>query len=211
LDILTRLNERLLEGRPRLGEITWRENAPGFEMARVRLKFGARLGPDDLFLARFDPAKYAFQPYHESEFPESNPTALSGWAERFPEAAALINGGQYYPNRSPMGTLTRNGLELSETTHPQWKGFLASQPAEAAPPGAPLATIIDTQPSGRLRPEGYRDVIQSFMLLDQYGLIRVRDSHNLAGRSAVGQDREGRVILIMTPSAMTLYDLALAL
>lgn len=213
LDIITRLNERLLAARPKLGAVKWRENAPGFEIARTRLLFGARLGPDDLFLARFDPSVYTFRPYHESEFPDGGPTAMSGWADRIKGAAAIINGGQYYPDRSYMGLLARDGQSLSSTTHPQWKGFLAASPRPDAPPGAPAAAIIDLHGSGRepWKPEHYHNVMQSFMLLDHNGIVRVRNSRNLAGRAAVGQDKAGRIVLIMTPAAVTLYDLALVL
>ncbi len=211
-DLLGRLNNRLLAVRPRLGPITWRESAPGFEAARSRLLYGARLGPNDLFLARFDPARFSFRPYHEKEYPDSPQVSIGGWAERLGQAAALINAGQYYPDRAYMGVLKRDGQSLSAGPHPQWKGYLVSEPAEDAPPGAPAAAIIDQQTNREpWEPRHYRNVMQSFMLLDQNGRIRVRDSHNLACRAAIGQDREGRILLIMTPAAVSLYDLAMAL
>jgi len=211
-DLLGRLNERLLKARPRLGPVTWRENAPGFEAGRTRLLYGARLGPDDLFLVRFDPARFAFRPYHEKEYPEAGQVNIGGWAERLVSASALINSGQYYPDRAYMGLLNRAGQSLSAKAHPQWKGVLVSEPKPAAPAGAPAAALIDLQdnPEAR-RPEDYQNAMQSFMLLDRKGNIRVRDSRNLAGRAAIGQDREGRILLIMTPAATTLYDLASAL
>ena len=213
LDIVTRLNEKLLAGRPRLGAVKWRENAPGFEMTRTRLLFGARVGPDDLFLARFDPAQYTFRPYHENEFPEGGQLAMGDWADRIQGAAALINGGQYYPDRSYMGLLSRDGRSLSAKAHPQWKGFLVAAPRDDAPSGAPPAAVLDLHGDNPLpwRPEHYQSVMQSFMLLDHNGVIRVRDSRNLAGRAAVGQDKAGRIVLIMTPAAISLYDLAVAL
>ncbi len=211
LDILTRLNQRLTAGRPRLGPVTWRESAPGCDLARPQLLYGARLGPADLFLVRFDPARFSFRPYQESEYPGAEPADIRGWAERLGRATALINGGQYYPDRSYMGLLGRSGENLSAKFHPQWKGFLVAEPGPDAPADAPAATILDLSNPGPLRPEQYRCAMQSFMLLDRRGTIRVRDSHNLAGRSAIGQDREGRIVLIMTPAAISLYDLALVL
>lgn len=211
-DLLTRLNARLLKVRPRLGPVTWRENAPGFEAGRARLLYGARLGPDDLYLVRFDPARFAFRPYHESEYSGAGQVNIGGWAERLSSAVALINSGQYYPDRSYMGLLNRADHKLSAKAHPQWKGFLVSEPKASAPPGAPAATLIDLQNHPELwLPEHYQNVMQSFMLLDRKGRVRVRDSRSLAGRAAVGQDREGRLLLIMTPAAITLFDLALVL
>ncbi len=212
LDILTRLNERLGLKRPKLGRIQWRENAPGLEAARAVLFYGARIGPADLFLVRIDPSRYDLKPYHENEFPEEAQVNLSGWADRLKEASALINGGQYYPDRAYMGYLSRDGKIISPGVHPGWKAFLAFAPNPEAPAGHPRATVIDHEEKGRrLMPEDYRHVVQSFMILDSEGRIRVRDSHNLAGRAAIGEDEGGRLILIMTPAAVSLHDLAVIL
>jgi len=189
--------------------ITWRTAAPGFDWARTEIIYGARFGPNDLYLARFDPARYVFKPYHESEF--AAPVDLSGWGERFPSLPALINAGQFYPDRRYMGRLRRDGLEISPADHGRWRGFLVSVP-RTKPPRGPASAIIDQEnPKPGLDPEHYLNVMQSFMLLDRGGRIRVRDTANLAARAAVAEDQEGRLLLIMTPAAMSLHDLALAL
>lgn len=214
LDLLERLNERLLKSRPRLGRLSWQESGPGFEAARTELLYGARFGPPDLYLARFDPARFTFRPYHENEFADQDKVNISGWAGRLPAAAAIINSGQYYPDRTYMGLLARDGRSLSAGAHRQWKGVVAADPGPetATAAGVPAAGVIDLQDQQESRrPEHYRNLMQSFMLLDRRGNIRVRDSHSLAGRAAVAEDREGRIVLIMTPAAVSLYDLALAL
>lgn len=211
LDIITSLNQRLLAGRNKLGPVKWREIAPGFQLARAKLLYGVRMGNNDLFLARFDPNLYAFKPYHENEFPNEPQVDIHGWSQRLKQAPALINGGQYYPDRSYMGTITRQGQILAPKPHPQWKGYLVSTPTTNAPPNAPKAAIIDQNHPGTLQPVHYLNSFQSYMLLDEKGTIRVRNTHNLAGRTAIAQDKQGRLILIMTPGAISLYDLALAL
>jgi hypothetical protein len=202
------LVRRLLE-RPRVERFTWRTEAPGFDWARTKINYGARFGPNDLYLARFAPDRYIFKPYHESEFPGA--VNLSGWGERFPALPALINAGQFYPDRRYMGRLRRDGQEISPDDHARWKGFLVSAP-RAGPTRGPASAIIDleNQEPG-LKPENYLNVMQSFMLLDRTGRIRVRDTANLAARAAVAEDQEGRLWLIMTPAAISLHDLALTL
>jgi len=210
-DTLIRLAETLgrrLLSRPRLERFAWQTEAPGFDWARTRINFGARFGLGYLYLARFDPARYLFKPYHESEF--AGPVNLSGWAERLPSARALITAGQFYPDRNYMGRLRRDGQELSPRDHARWRGFLVSAPRSS--PQRPEAGIIDLESAEQGRqPDDYLNVMQSFMLLDRAGRIRVRDSANLAARAAVAEDREGRLLLLMTPAAISLYDLALVL
>ncbi len=212
LDILQRLNQRLMRSRPSLGPVKWLEHEKGFEAARVELLYGARFGPADLFLARFDPTLFALKPYHESEFPLEPQANIALWAQRLPQAAALINAGQYYPDRSYMGSLFRDGQSLSSGPHSQWKGLVVSGPGPEAPAGAPEAALLDLlEAPADWRPEHYQNQMQSFMMLDAQGRVRVRDSQQLASRAALGQDKQGRLILIMTPAAVSLYDLAVAL
>jgi hypothetical protein len=92
IDLAETLVRRLMD-RPRLESFTWEAGADGFDWARTKITYGARFGPGDLYLARFDPARHLFKPYHESEF--TGPANLSGWEERLPAARALINAGQF--------------------------------------------------------------------------------------------------------------------
>jgi hypothetical protein len=210
-DTLIRLTETLsrrLLGRPRLESFTWQSLAPGFDWAKTRINYGARFGPDYLYLARFDPNLYLFKPYHESEFTE--PVNLSGWGERFPSATALINAGQFYPDRRYMGRLRRDGREISPSDHAKWRGFLVSGPRSGIQ--GPGSAIIDLEvPEPGQKPDSYLNAMQSFMLLDRTGRIRVRDTAYLAARAVVAEDREGRLLLLMTPAAISLHDLALAI
>jgi hypothetical protein len=203
-------NARRPEAARRLAPFAWQEAGPGFEWARAGLLYGAGPGPNDLYLARFDPARHIFRPYQETDMPGS--VDMEGWAGRLTAALALINAGQYYPDRRYMGRLRRDGRDLSPDDHPRWQGFLVSDPRPEAPPGLPPAAVIDRKnPEPGLDPSHYLNVMQSFMLLDRRGRPRVRDSANLAARAAVAEDRAGRILLLMTPAAVSLHDLALVL
>lgn len=87
-----------------------------------------------------------------------------------------------------------------------------SDPGPEALPNAPRAAVLDLElKEPPLQPEQYRNVMQSLMLLDSRGRVRVKDSYYLASRAAIGQDRAGRIWAIMSPGAISLRDLALAL
>jgi hypothetical protein len=109
-----------------------------------------------------------------------------------------------------MGRLRRDGRELSPGDHARWRGFLVSGPRSGAhKPDAAILDLENQEPD--LEPDYYLNVMQSFMLLDRTGRIRVRDTARLAARTAVAEDQEGRLLLIMTPAAISLHDLALML
>jgi hypothetical protein len=54
----------------------------------------------------------------------------------------------------------------------------------------------------------YRQVAQSLMLLDRFGHIRVRRSPVVSHRTAVAQDKAGRILVIITEGGYTLWEFA---
>lgn len=212
---LQEMNSILSAKRPGLSPFDWQEMEGGFQTATAYMRYGPRLGGRELHMARFNPAGFDFQPWHEKELGIDSPKetlGIEGWAARLPLAASIINGGQYEVDRSYIGWLRRDGHYISEQRKRSWSAFFVSNPQAEAGSGAPKATIIDAEESGRsLRPETYENIMQSLMLLDAKGKIRVNNSFHLASRAAVAEDKEGWIWFIMAPGAISLHDLATVL
>jgi len=62
----------------------------------------------------------------------------------------------------------------------------------------------------RLDPDslGWGEVAQSFMLFDRDGKVRVRHSDQVAARTAVAEDRGGRIVVLTSEGGYTLWDFA---
>jgi hypothetical protein len=52
----------------------------------------------------------------------------------------------------------------------------------------------------------WREVAQSFMLFDRGGNLRVRRSEQVANRTAVAEDRRGRIVVATTEGGYTLWE-----
>jgi uncharacterized protein YigE (DUF2233 family) len=167
---------------------------------------GARKGSPTVAVLRVDPARWRLDLFHRSE-PSAAGRArdADGW-QQLTGAAVVLNAGQYYPDQSPMGIFLKEGRNLGSRLLPKWKGVLAAEPRG---PGHPPATILDLERE-LFHPERspFRVALQSFMLLDRGGRKRVRRSDWHASRSAVAVDRQGRLLLVHTEGAWTLWDLA---
>ena len=208
---LKSFGQRLGGNWPRLEAFTWRNVVPGLDTADVPLRYGVRMGPRVMHIARLNPDLYDFKPYHERDLNiavERDALNIAGWSRKLPEAAALINGGQYYENRDYIGLLRRDGRYLSDKKHKSWSGYLVSGPRPEAPAEAPRAAVLDLEKEKNLKPQHFDNVMQSLMLFDDSGKIRVNNSHYLASRAAVGQDEQGRIWFIMNPGAVSLHDWA---
>jgi hypothetical protein len=171
-------------------------------------------------LVRASPKYFRIAPYHESEREnwKEFPGTIKAWAKRLPEAPFIINGGQYYPNRDYMGSLKRQGKDLGGPAHTGFKGFLVQDPLtnDAKEPQAKIMDLelspleASSEVSAEVSiPDGYDTVIQSYMVLDRLGQIRVKATDRLASRAVLGFDKEGWAICVVVKGAITLKDLAL--
>ncbi len=211
---LRALKQRLDILWPRLEPFDWRRTAPGCDTAEIPLRYGVRMGPRVMRVVRLDPKLYDFKPYHERDFnitDEREALNIEGWQRLLSSAVALINGGQYFTNRDYIGILRRDGQYLSGKARQSWSGYLVSGPRPGAPAGAPRAAVLDMEREKTLNPEHFDQIMQSLMLLDDSGKIRVNNSYYLASRAGVGQDAQGRIWLIMVPGAISLHDWATVL
>jgi hypothetical protein len=205
---LSELNYYLAAG-PVGRSVDWRLLEPGLWRAEVGVFFGPRLGPKEVTLIKASPDHFRFAPYHEAEKDvwKDQPGDARLWARRLPEARVVVNGAQYYPDRSHMGTLRRRGKKLGGREHAVWKGFLVQEPS--LPSAAPqLLLDAELTDPARRKQDDYGTVVQSYMVLDSLGRVRVKKSDRLASRAAVGLDREGQLVVVFVRGAIALADLA---
>ncbi|HYV51348.1 MAG TPA: phosphodiester glycosidase family protein [Dongiaceae bacterium] len=186
---------------PSLTPPRWKELAGGVAFARVEATRYCRLGSVGIAAVRLDPTRCRIEPYHENEF--SDRATILDWEARL-KAPVILNAGLYDTNRRHLGTLRRQGRDLGGSRHVSWKGELALEPREE---GLLPAVLLDLSlPEDIALETKYATAVQSMMLFDRNGEIRVRRSDRIARRSAVALDRQGRVLLLVTEGAYTLWE-----
>ncbi len=182
----------------------WRTLKPGLEFATMRGAPFCRQGSPDIALLRIDPARAIVRVHHFTQEAVDAPPNIVEW-QRLTGAHAVFNAGQFYPDWSYMGMLVSNGHVVSKRAHPGFKAALVAAPVE----GAASAHVLDLErvplDPRELR---WRELAQSFMLFDSAGRIRVRESDRVANRTAVGEDRHGRLVVITSEGAYTMRDFA---
>jgi len=182
----------------------WRTLGPGVEFATLRGEPYCRSGSAEIAALRLDPAHARLRMIHFSLINAARPLNIVEWQRRT-GALAVFNGGQFYPDWSYMGLLVCSGRVVSADPHPGFKAALVASPML----GAPDIRVLDLekQPLDPHAP-GWREVAQSFMLFDRSGAVRVRRTDHVANRTAVLEDRHGRVVVLTTEGGYTLADLA---
>ena len=190
-------------------EPRWRVIAPGLEFATFHGEPYCRRGSAALAVLRLDPERVQLRVRHYRQSRDlagrsSEPPDVVEW-QRQTGALAVFNAGQFYPDWSYMGLLASGGHWLSRRAH---VGYHAVLVADRPGPGEgahvlDLASIPTTPES-----LAWNEVAQSFMLFDSAGTLRVRRSERIANRTIVGEDKRGRIVVMVTEGAYTLADLA---
>lgn len=185
----------------------WREVVPGLEFALVDGGHWCRRGSANLAVLRLDPERVAVRVHHCLQREDPRPLDIVEWQKTL-GGAAVFNAGQYYPDLSYMGLLVSRGHVLSGRLHATFQAALVADRV----PGGGGARVLDLQrhPINAARP-GWREVAQSFMLIDETGAVRVRRSDKVANRTAVAEDNHGHLLVVVSEGGYTLSDFADAL
>jgi hypothetical protein len=198
----------------------WRALRPGLEMATLHGEPFCRHGSAQIAVLRIDPANFAIRARHYSLTGEGEPPDIVGW-QRATHALAVFNAGQFYPDNSYMGLLVCSGKIVSSDLHPGFKAALVARGGPGAEsgrsagrkrsdrvsPGEARVLDLTREPLDAKRPE-WAQVAQSFMLFDEAGGVRVRKSDRVANRTVVAEDSRGRLLVITSEGAYTLWDFA---
>lgn len=177
---------------------------PGMEFALVRGEPYCRMGLSEIAVLRLDPRRVRLRMRHYTQNGERLPLDILEW-ERRTGALAVFNAGQYYPDYSYMGLFVSGGETISPKLHAGFKAALVADPRS----GGPGARVLDLDEHPIRADElPWREAAQSFMLFDDDGRIRVRNSGQVAYRTAVGEDAQGRLLVMATEGGYTLYELA---
>jgi uncharacterized protein YigE (DUF2233 family) len=166
----------------------WRAIVPGLEYRELDITVDQRA--ERLRLARADPQQLRFRVVANDQ-----PRRVSAWLEK--EGALLaVNGGYFDPNNRALGLLIHEGV-VSGQPYQGFGGMLAVggegvrvrwNVAEPYTPDEPLTSGLQNFPMLVL-PGGAPNTG-----IDDNGLI--------APRTAVGQDRQGRIVFVVSPGAV---------
>lgn len=185
------------------GSPRFKNVAPGLEFTLIRGD-PLRSGSSQIAVMRLDPARVRLRVHHYTREPDRKPLNILEWQRRT-GALAVFNAGQYYPDLSYMGMLVSGGDVVSGRLHPSYQAALVASPVK----GGPQARVLDLadEPLDTSTP-AWKEVAQSFMLFDRRGRIRTRKSSQIANRTVVAEDRQGRLLVITSEGAYTLHEFA---
>lgn len=186
---------------PHAGEAGWSVLQPGLERRLLRIYDNQNQPVETLYVWRLD------QKYFRLDVGfDPSPKTLERWQQET-NAAIVMNGGyfsieneRYYPD----GLTVIDGV-TSGRSFVGYGGMLTIDPSGA------VLRWLEQKPY--LPGEQFQAALQSFPVLvkpgGQLGFGPEREDHKKARRTAIGQDREGRILFLIAPQGyFTLHELS---
>ncbi len=138
---------------------------------------------------RINPAQYVFRAHYSP----GNGLSLNEWRERLPDATLIINANFYTPQETVLGLLVSEGQVYGQSYVNRGGTFVVEN-------GVPRVRSTTQEP---YRGESLEQAVQGFPMLvlnNQQAYTDPAQTRS-ARRTVIGQDAQGRIVLMVTPLA----------
>ncbi len=172
----------------------WQAVFPGVEYRELKVTYGDR--SDRLYLARIDPAQARFRVLYDPD----QPRRVSEWLSDT-QAQVVLNGNYFDPENRALGLVIQDGQVIGGVPYPGFGGMFAVVGDQARV----RWNVIEPYTG-----EPLTYALQNFPMLVLPGgqpNLDIDDDQHVAPRTAVGQDRSGRIVFVVSPGlSFTLTD-----
>jgi hypothetical protein len=184
------------------GEV-WTELEPGLELARFDSKTRASEAWGDLVVLRVDPAAWDLKVVAAALQPDDRNRNIREWSEDF-DLTAAINAGMYQADKKThVGYCMVDGEIISKYPN-KYRSAATFDPVDDADPEFRIYDLDEvTLEELKLR---YRTVVQNLRLIKRSGKNRWEQSKDRWREAALGEDSQGRALLISCRKALSMHD-----
>jgi hypothetical protein len=177
--------------------------AKGIEYGVLQVKPFPEIGDGIIHIARIDPAKAQLKLLPASEYDKKSRTTAR-WCKEF-NLVAAINAGMYQEDLITNVGYLRNGSHIqNKRWSSKYKSALAFDPKKE---GIPPAILVDLDvPDAINSLSDYNAVVQNLRLMKADAVNVWAKQDKKWSETAVGMDRDGRVLFLFCRSPLTMWD-----
>jgi uncharacterized protein YigE (DUF2233 family) len=165
----------------------WQSIGPGVEYRELKIDQGDR--SDRLRIARIDPAQARLRVLYQPD----RPRRVSEWLSES-NAIAAVNGNYFDPQNHALGLVIQDGQQRDGVVYQGFGGMFAVSGDEVR-----VRWNVQEPYNG----EPLTDALQNFPMLVLPGgapNLEIDDNGHVSLRTAVAQDRSGRIIFVVSPA-----------
>ena len=167
----------------------WRSIRPGIEYREVDVTIDGR--SDRVRIARVDPAQVRLRVVYDP----NQPRRVSEWLDST-RSLLVVNGNYFDPQNRALGLIVHDGLKAG-SVYQGFGGMFAVNGSEAQVRWNVAQPYVEG--------EGLLYAMQNFPMLVIPGgapNLQIDDNQRTASRTAVAQDRSGRILFVVSPGVM---------
>ncbi len=190
----------------------WRQLSAGLELALFSSGESSAPRPAEdidsdlaIVVLRIDPDRYELRLLAASEL-ENDPVTLRKWAEAY-NLKAAINASMFWTDQKTSTGFMKNFEHVNQgLIHPDYGAFLVFNPKD---PELPEVQIVDRaeQPKWKDILEQYHTVVQNYRMIDKKGQSVWPKEGKDFSVAAIGIDKAGRVLFILSQYPRTMHQL----
>jgi uncharacterized protein YigE (DUF2233 family) len=181
----------------------WKSLAKGIEYGIFQVKSFPEIGDGTIHIVRIDPAKAKLKLLLASEYGKKSRTTAQ-WCREF-NLVSAINAGMFHKDLITNVGYLRNGSHIqNKRWNRKYKSALAFDPKRA---GIPPAILVDLDKPDTIKSlSDYNAVVQNLRLVKGNGVNVWAKQDKKWSETAVGMDRDGRVLFLFCRSPLTMRD-----
>ncbi len=184
----------------------WQALAPGMEFQWLATKTPSLVGNARIGVVRIDPMSWQLELVDRSQPGESAGRTAREWANAHGLAVAINAGMFAQDHRTHVGYMEFRGRVLSPRVN-EYRSVAAFDPRDAR--GRPPFRIFDLDAPGislqAIRRE-YASLVQNLRLIKRPGTSLWRQQDKKWSEAALGEDRQGRLVLVLSPAPLSMHD-----
>jgi hypothetical protein len=163
-------------------------------------------GDSTVVVLRVDPVRWDVRLCCATEEEDGRRMTAEQWCESRGLVAA-INAGMFATDyRTHVGYL-RSGSHVNSSALNQYKSVAAFDPVEADAPAFRIFDLDDADPSFDEINKAYGSVVQNLRLIKRPGSNRWEQQEKRWSEAALGEDDQGRALLVFCRSPYAMHDL----
>lgn len=181
----------------------WTVLEPGLELARFDSKTRESEAWGDLVVLRVDPSVWDLKVVAAEMQADQDNRNIREWSEDF-DLTAAINAGMYQADKKThVGFCKVDGQVISKYPN-KYRSAAAFDPVDVSDPPFRIFDL-DEDPLEDIRSR-YRTVVQNLRLVKRPGKNRWEESKDRWREAALGEDAQGRALLISCRKAWSMHD-----
>jgi len=184
----------------------WQHLAPGMALGSLDAKTPSPVGDSKIIVVRIDPARWKLDLIGRSSTGDTAGQTAREWADAH-DLAVAINAGMFgSDSKTHVGFMQCRGHVYSRRVN-SYQSVAAFDPRI---PENPPFRIFDLDEPGitmQTIRQDYTSVVQNLRLIKRPGNNRWSQQDKRWSEAALGEDKDGRILLIFSRSPFTMHDL----